>query len=204
MKRRSNTARQKRRKYRFFLDRNLGAYDLATQLRKADVDVTVHDAIYARTERDPWVFYNCGKDGFIVITSDKTFTRSFPHMAAIQLGRTTVLYFSNNNYKSQVRGEAFLAARTAIMRALKRHQGVPFIGSIGKDGAFTILDNAPRPLRKLCDARDWESYRRVCQSEGIEAHEYEQEHNQALSGSSELSRSSSRSTENQTGTESKI
>jgi predicted nuclease of predicted toxin-antitoxin system len=150
LKRRSNTSRHKRHNHRFFLDRNLGAYELAKQLRNAGLDITVHDDIYARTERDPWIFYEQGKEGFIVVTTDKLFMKSFPHMAAIALGKTTVLYFSNNNWKSRVRGDAFLATLAAIMRAL-REPRKPFIASIGMGGTFSIVEEKPRPTRKKCD-----------------------------------------------------
>jgi len=146
----------------------LGAYELAKQLSVTGLDITVHDAIYARTERDPWIFYERGKEGFIVVTTDKLFMKSFPHMAAIALGKTTVLYFSNNNWKSKIRGDAFLAAKAAIMRALSEREIKPFIASIGMGGTFSIIEEKPRPTRKKCDPRDWESYRRVCEAEGIE------------------------------------
>ncbi len=145
----------------------MGAYELANQLGSAGLDITVHDKIYARTERDPWIFYEQGKKGLIVVTTDKLFTKSFPHMAAIALGKTTVLYFSNNNWKSKIRGDAFLAARAAIKRALRETGKRPFIASIGMGGTFSVVEEKPRPRRKKCDPRDWESYRRVCEAEGI-------------------------------------
>lgn len=175
-KRRSNTSRrkQKQRSYRFFLDRNLGAYSLKEQLGKAGVrDVVVHDDLFERTERDPWIFYKCGKDGLIVISSDKTFMKLFPHMAAIALGRTTVLYFTHNNYKSRVRGDAFLKAYQLILRTLQRAKK-PFIGCISMDGSFRIVETSPAPTRKQCELQDWDSYRRVCKSEGVRPTEPEQ------------------------------
>lgn len=168
MKRRSTIARHKRHEFQFLLDRNLGAILLAAQLKNAGINVIAHDDKFTRTERDPWIFYKCGKEGLIVVTSDKAFMKFFPHMVAIALGRTTVLYFASNNYNSQVRGKAFLTAYKSIVLALKRHKGEPFIASIGSNGAFTIVEKSPRPKSKNCDSRDWESYVRVCQVEGIE------------------------------------
>jgi hypothetical protein len=125
------------------------------------LDITVHDDIYQPTERDPWIFYDRGKLGFIVVTSDTSFMKSFPHMAAIALARTIVLAFSNNNYKSAVRGNAFL---TAKHRKAKRQY---FIGIVGMSGTLTIRAESPLPHRKTCDQKDWESYERVCKSEGV-------------------------------------
>ena len=135
------------------------------------MDITVHDDIYQHTERDPWIFYEQGKRGFIVVTSDTTFMKSFPHMAAIALARTTVLAFSNNNYKSEVRGNAFLKTLPRIEKKIARHRSRGkrnyFIGVVGMSGTLKIRAESPLPHRKTCDAKDWESYERVCRVEGV-------------------------------------
>ena len=171
-KKRSNTSlRGRRPKSRYFLDRNLGSFYLPTQLRAAGLDITIHDDLYAQTERDPWIFYECGKQGYIVVTSDTEFIKSFPHMAAIALARTTVLAFSNNNYKSEVRGNAFLKARPRITAELSKHKkrrkNRYFIAVVGMHGSLTIKADAPLPHRKTCATMDWESYERVCAAEGV-------------------------------------
>lgn len=135
------------------------------------MDVTIHDDLYVQTERDPWIFYECGKQSFVVITSDTEFMKSFPHMAAIALARTTVLAFSNNNYKSDVRGNAFLRALPRITAELSKHKKRKnnryFIGIVGMKGTLTVKAEAPLPYRKTCDPKDWESYARVCVAEGV-------------------------------------
>ncbi|MGA7216900.1 MAG: hypothetical protein WBX38_01215 [Candidatus Sulfotelmatobacter sp.] len=172
MKRRSGTSQHvKPHKNRYFLDRNLGSVFLPRQLRQAGMDITVHDGVYQPTERDPWIFYDQGKRGLIVVTSDTSFMKSFPHMAAIALARTTVLAFSNNNYKSEIRGNAFLKALTKIENEIKKHRRNRsrkyFIAVIGMKGTFTIKAESPLPERRTCDPKDWESYERVCQHEGV-------------------------------------
>ena len=135
------------------------------------MDITVHDDVYQQTERDPWIFYERGKLGFVVVTSDTAFMKSFPHMAAISLARTIVLAFSNNNYRSEVRGKAFLRALPRIEREIAKHRRKGthryFVAVIGMMGTFTIRAESPLPHRKICDAKDWESYERVCQEEGV-------------------------------------
>jgi predicted nuclease of predicted toxin-antitoxin system len=153
--------------YRFFIDRNLGSQQLPGRLRGAGISLIVHDDVYTPTERDPWIFYECGKKGLVVLTSDKSFMKSFPHMVAITLGRTTVLAFSNNNFNSKVRSEAFLSASSSIHNALAAHRGVPFIATIGMRGTIEINAVNPRPTRAACERADWESYLRVCRIEGI-------------------------------------
>ena len=149
----------------------MGSVLLPEQLRRAGLDITVHDEIYRQTERDPWIFYDRGKLGFIVVTSDTSFMKSFPHMAAIALAKTTVLAFSNNNYKSVVRGNAFLKALSKIEAEIDKHrrnsQKAYFIAVVGMTGTLTIRAESPLPHRKTCDAKDWESYERVCKSEGV-------------------------------------
>lgn len=127
----------------------------------------VHDDVYVETERDPWIFYECGKKGLIVLTSDTAFMKSFPHMAAVALGRTTVIAFSNNNYKSEIRGRAFIKARGTIEEALADHKHRYFIGIVTMSGNFKIRALNPLPERKTCDDRDWDSYERVCKEEGV-------------------------------------
>jgi hypothetical protein len=140
---------------------------LPTQLRGAGIDVVVHDDEFPQNERDPWIFYQCGIQQLVVITSDTAFMKSFPHMAAIALARTSVVAFTNNNYKSAVRGDAFIKARASIERAIKKHKGEYFIGLVGMNGAFSIKAESPLPSRKLCEQSDWESYERVCRRAGV-------------------------------------
>ena len=166
-KKRSNTSRSKEPpKTRFFIDRNLGAFCLAEQLRAAGFDVRVHDDFYHQKERDPWIFYECGIKHWVVITSDTGFMKAFPHMAAVALGNTTVIAFTNNNYKSDVRGKAFIAARKKIEKALKEHRGRNFIAVVGT-GSFRICEESPLPSRKTCEEQDWQSYDRVCRKAGV-------------------------------------
>jgi hypothetical protein len=158
----------KPRKYRFFLDRNLGGIELPKRLRNAGKEIVVHDDVYVPTERDPWIFYECGKKGLIVVTSDKLFMKSFPHMAAIALGRTTVFSFSNNNYNGSIRATAFIAATRAMDKLLREHEGEPFIATIGMKGTVELNVVNPRPTRKACELADWNSYATVCEAEKIE------------------------------------
>ena len=95
--------------------------------------------------------------------------KSFPHMAAIALARSVVIAFSQNNYKSEVRGLAFLKALGRIEKAIRSHSGSYFIGIVGMNGEFRIRAESPLPSRKTCDPRDWDSYERVCKIEGVPA-----------------------------------
>jgi predicted nuclease of predicted toxin-antitoxin system len=169
-KRRLATSRKKKQLEHepcFLLDRSLGRYKLAAQLRAAGMNVIAGDDVYPETERDPWIFYDCGKQGRVVITSDKDFMKSFPHMAAVSLGNTTVIAFTSNNYNSNARGRAFMRARGKVSRALLGSNGIGFIGSVGMEGTFSIVQASPTPNKKYCDERDWKSYERVCASEGV-------------------------------------
>lgn len=167
-KKRLNTSRKGRqRKTRYFVDRNLGSYYLPLQLRQAGLEITVHDDVYLQTERDPLIFYQCGVKKLVVITSDTRFRKSFPHMAAVALGHTTVIAFSQNNYKSDVRGAAFIKALPEIEKTLRKYGRKNFIGVVGMNGTFRVCDESPLPQRKQCDLRDWESYEHVCRDAGV-------------------------------------
>ena len=137
-------------------------------LREHGFDLVVHDDEYPQIgSYDPWLFYECGKRKLIVITSDKRFMKSFPHMAAIALGRTTVLAFTNNSYESRIRSAAFIKSFPEMYEHLKRMRGKPFIGSVGMSGEFRIVQVNPWPNRVQCDQRDWDSFEDVCRQEGV-------------------------------------
>jgi hypothetical protein len=149
----------------------LGRVFLPKQLRQARLKVIAQDDVeeYRQTERDPWLFYKCGKQGMIVVTSDTRLFRSFPHMAAIALGRTTVIAFTHNNYNSDVRGSAFIKALPDIEAAIREHRQrkTYFAGIVGMQGKFRVLQEKPLPHRAQCDPRDWASFERVCIAEGV-------------------------------------
>jgi predicted nuclease of predicted toxin-antitoxin system len=167
-KKQSDTSQEKKRhKPRYFVDRNLGSIILPKLLRDAGLTIVVHDDVYQQDERDPWIFYECGKKKLVVVTSDTLFMKSFPHMAAIAVARTSVIGFTNNNYKAEVRACAFVKARGRIEKALTAHRGRYFIGIVGTGGEFRIRAESPIPSRKTCDAKDWASYERVCTQEGL-------------------------------------
>jgi hypothetical protein len=123
--------------------------------------------VYLPTERDPLIFYESGKKGLVVITSDTTFRKSFPHMAAVALGCTTIIAFTQNNFKSEIRGNAFITALPKIEQALRKHRKRNFIGVVGMNGSFRVCDESPLPQRKQCDPLDWYSYEDVCRQAGV-------------------------------------
>jgi 5-keto 4-deoxyuronate isomerase len=152
---------------RYFVDRALGSIYLPIQLRAAGFDIVVHDDVYVQNERDPWIFYECGKKGLVVVTADTAFRKSFPHMAAIALARTQVIAFANNKRTSQEKGAALIKARKSIEEALREHDKKSFIGVVGITGTFRICDESPLPARKSCHPADWQSFERVCKAAGV-------------------------------------
>lgn len=128
------------------------------------------EALGLRGEQDPWAFYFCGKSGYCLITSDKSFLDHFTHMAAIQLGKTRVFAFTSGNENMHLRGKAFVKAKAKILRAIKHHTA-PFVASVGLSADVNIVDEKPMPTKKLCRPEHWESYLKVCKAEGVEIHE---------------------------------
>jgi predicted nuclease of predicted toxin-antitoxin system len=148
----------------------LGTAILARYLRSTGLKAVTFDDLSMRGEQDPWAFYYCGKQGYCLITSDKTFLDHFTHMVAIQLGTTRVFSFKNGNAKMKRRGEAFVRANAKILRVIKKREA-PFVASIGLSGEVTLVNSNPMPTKKLCRPEHWESYVRVCKAEGVEIHE---------------------------------
>ena len=166
-KRSSISLNKRQPEFRYFVDRNLGSVYLPAQLRAAGLDIVVHDDVYIQTERDPRIFYECGINKLVVVTSDTLFMKSFPHMAAIALAKTRVIAFANNKAKGEVRGAAFIKARKAIEKALAKHKRSYFIGVVGLPSTFRVCAESPLPSRKTCHPSDWESYERVCKKAGV-------------------------------------
>jgi hypothetical protein len=166
-KRRLNILRNKPPEPRFLLDRNLGAYELKKQLCAEGFDVTAHDQVFEQLERDPWIFYWAGRNGYVMITADLKFKRLFTHQAAVVLGNTAIFSFTGSTYNSDVRGSAFIKAKSRIFRMLRK-QPRPFIATILLDGSVHLDTDNPAPNRKKVEPKDWESYERVCRAEGIE------------------------------------
>jgi len=166
-KRRLNTLQNKPPDPKFFLDRNLGAYELKRQLLKEGFDVIAHDEVFGKLERDPWIFYWTGKNDYVLVTADLKFKKLFTHLAAIRLGATAVFSFTGTTYNSDVRGAAFIKARAKILRMLRKQQR-PFIVTVLMDGQLHLDAAKPSPSRKKVDPKDWESYERVCKAEGID------------------------------------
>jgi hypothetical protein len=129
--------------------------------------IVVHDDVYVQNERDPWIFYQAGIQRHPVITADKKFTKSFPHMAAIALAKTQVIAFANNKGTGQQKGNALLKARADIEDAVRKHKGRSFIGVVSLKGSFRVCDESPLPSRKTCEPADWESFERVCRTAGV-------------------------------------
>jgi len=108
-----------------------------------------------------------------MVTVDGLFQKSFPHMAAVLLGDTIVITFTHNSYNAPRRAAAFLSVLGDIEKAIRKHRRKKrssFIGIVGLSGTFRIVEEKPLPHRKLCDPRDWESYKRVCEEEGVFAY----------------------------------
>ena len=103
---------------RFLADRNLGRYLFVDSLKGSGVDITPHDDVYDQLERDPWIFYECGK-GVVVITADTLFMKYFPHMAAIELGRTKIVAFANSNSMAAMKAKAFRQRRRQSQNMLR-------------------------------------------------------------------------------------
>ncbi len=128
-KRRSSTSSQKppETTISFFADRCLGAKVFPEHLKKAGLKIIVHDDVYDQKERDPWIFYECGRKGLILITSDREFMKLFTHMAAISLGRTKVIAFTGSTYNSTVRAQSFLGAMKLIVKEIRKSGSESFI-----------------------------------------------------------------------------
>lgn len=111
----------------FFLDRNLGAEKLPTQLKAAGFQVIVHQDHYRGRQdvQDPEIIAECGKNGWFLLTADSALiTRWAQDIKNAAIG---VFCQSNNNDGPLLWGPRICNLKKRIIRAARTKQR-PFAG----------------------------------------------------------------------------
>ena len=122
-----------------YLDENL---DNCKPIVQALVESTVrferHADHFQRGERDEvWLSF-IGKNGWAVLTKDKRNRYNEWERYAIQQNRVREFYFGSGNFNAEEMAAALRAALPE-MRRIFRSEGPPFVCSITRSGAVTVL-----------------------------------------------------------------
>jgi hypothetical protein len=131
----------------FFIDRCLGKYVIADQLRAAGELVEIHDDHFpADCPDDVWLGA-VGANSWIVITKDKNFQKRQIETVAIARSTVRVFQLSAGEMTGQEMADLVTVRRKKI-RDFAVSNRAPFIAKISRSGAIQMAVPASR-LKKL-------------------------------------------------------
>jgi uncharacterized protein with PIN domain len=124
----------------FFLDRQLGRYKMAGALRKAGLNIEIHDDHFAQNAEDPEWLTVCGKKNWIVVTRDERIRYRVAERQAIRRAKVRAFVLAaQGDLRAEMLAEIFLKALPKIRRTVKK-QKPPFIAKISRGGDVTLLE----------------------------------------------------------------
>jgi uncharacterized protein with PIN domain len=124
----------------FFLDRQLGRYKMAGALRKAGLNIEIHDDHFAQNAEDPEWLTACGKKNWIVVTRDERIRYRVAERQAIRRAKVRAFVLAaQGDLRAEMLAEIFLKALPKIRRTVKK-QKPPFIAKISRGGDVTLLE----------------------------------------------------------------
>ena len=124
----------------FFLDRQLGRYKMAGALRKAGLNIEIHDDHFAQDAEDPEWLTACGKRNWIVVTRDERIRYRVAERQAIRRAKLRAFVLAaQGDLRAEMLAEIFLKALPKIRRTVKKRKP-PFIAKISRDGDITLLE----------------------------------------------------------------
>jgi predicted nuclease of predicted toxin-antitoxin system len=124
----------------FFLDRQLGRYKMAGVLRKAALNVEIHDDHFPQNATDPEWLSAAGKKNWIVVTRDERIRYRVAERQAIRRAKVRAFVLAaQGDLRAEMLAEIFLKALPKTRRTVKE-QKPPFIAKISRGGDVTVLE----------------------------------------------------------------
>ena len=124
----------------FFVDRSSGRYDLVNGLRSLDLTIESHDDHFAPNTPDVEWIMQCGKKGWIIVSSDKNIKKNVLEKRAIFSSQVAAFFFTSASISSTEQIFAFTSALRKISN-LVLNQTRPFIARISPDGSVELWMN---------------------------------------------------------------
>src|SRR5438309_10318201 len=125
----------------FFLDRQLGRYKMAGALRKAGLNIEIHDDHFLQGALDPEWLRAVGERNWIVVTRDERIRYRVAEKQAIRRAKVRAFVLAaQGNLRAEMLAEIFLKALPKIRRTLEK-QKPPFIAKISRGGDVTVLES---------------------------------------------------------------
>jgi predicted nuclease of predicted toxin-antitoxin system len=123
----------------FFLDRQLGRYKIAGALRKAGLNIEIHDDHFSQSAKDPEWLTAAGKKNWIVVTRDERIRYRLAERQAIRRAKVRAFVLAaQGDLRAEMLAEIFLNALPKIRRTVTK-QKPPFIAKISRGGDVTAL-----------------------------------------------------------------
>ena len=110
----------------FFLDGNLGKYEIADALRQAGAEVQIHDDHFRQGTRDVEWLSEVGQRRWIVLTKDTQIRYRTPERVALMQAGVRAFVLTAGNLSGREMADVFVQALPAIRRFVANHQP-PFI-----------------------------------------------------------------------------
>jgi predicted nuclease of predicted toxin-antitoxin system len=124
----------------FFLDRQLGRYKMADALRKAGLNVEIHDDHFPQNAQDPEWLTAAGRKNWIVVTRDERIRYRVAERQAIRRAKVRAFVLAaQGDLRADMLAAIFLKALSKIRRMVEQ-QKPPFIAKISRGGDVTVIE----------------------------------------------------------------
>jgi predicted nuclease of predicted toxin-antitoxin system len=126
--------------FTFFLDRQLGRYKMAGALRKAGLNVEIHDDHFAPDAKDEEWLAVAGQKEWIVVTRDERIRYRAAAKQAIRRAKVRAFVLTaQGDLRAEMLAENSLKALSKILRIVKQRKP-PFIAKISRGGDVAVLE----------------------------------------------------------------
>jgi predicted nuclease of predicted toxin-antitoxin system len=113
---------------------------MAGALRKAGLNIEIHDDHFSQNAKDPEWLTAAGKKNWIVVTRDERIRYRLAERQAIQRAKVRALVLAaQGDLRAEMLAEIFLKALPKICRTVQKRKP-PFIAKISRGGDITLLE----------------------------------------------------------------
>jgi predicted nuclease of predicted toxin-antitoxin system len=120
-----------------FVDRSLGAYQIAAALRAAGAFVVTHDEVFPRDTPDDVWLEEAGRRGWLVLSKDKRIGSRTLELLAIARAGARVFILGAGNMTGQQMAMVFAGALQKVQR-LAASEPAPFVARIPRRGPIKV------------------------------------------------------------------
>lgn len=125
--------------YTYFVERNLGRFEVPKALKAAGANVVVHHDVLPHDSPDEdWIKF-CGRKDFIAITEDKHIRYRQHELEAIRSYNARVIVLRAKRLTGVQKGEVIAKALPGIAKLANKTQP-PFVAGLVRSGILTLYD----------------------------------------------------------------